>query len=75
VQGSEKSLNPVGKIAKKNNLKCVFVNSALKIPCNVTKILLKGCFFGDFTHCEESFKFLLRKTTKQVTVTASNEIK
>jgi len=38
VQGSEKSLNPVGKIAKKNNLKCVFVNSALKIPCNVTKI-------------------------------------
>jgi len=35
----------------KNSLKeCVFVNSALKIPCHIVILAPTDCFFGDFAH-------------------------
>jgi len=41
--------SPVGKITV---MKCVFVNSALKMQRHVVKIYSTDCFFGDFAHWE-----------------------
>jgi len=30
---------------------CVFVNSALKIQCQIVKNIILHCLFGDFAHC------------------------
>jgi len=52
-------VNPVGKIAKKSSLKCVFINSALKIQCHQNTVpycqkYTPTDFFGDFAHWESS---------------------